>query len=219
MKTDWLGPVQRILIAARGADLRILGITSPHRGSGVSTLAKQVAENSSRSGIRTLLVDLTAPVSEPASFLPSWTPGQPGPQDAIKTLTAGYEQLTCLPTTETQFLFNNTQLLRRTLDTELDQYEIVIVDLPALLVKQADLLSRLALAAICDAVCMVCVTGRETLDELTTVSDMLKTARIRLLSIVLNDGVSPKPAKRLEKRTVASYQFVRTDYSRPRTQE
>ena len=218
MKTDWLGPVQQILIAARGADLRILGITSPHRGSGVSTLAKQVAENSSRSGIRTLLVDLTAPVREEA-FLPSWVPGQPGAQDAIKTLTAGYEQLTCLPTTETQFLFNNTQLLRRTLDTELDQYEIVIVDLPALLVKQADLLSSLAPAAICDAVCMVCVTGRETLDELTTVSDMLKTARIRLLGIVLNDGVSPKPAKRLEKRTVASFPFIRTDYSRPRTQE
>jgi len=219
MKTDWFGTVQQILVAARGADLRILGITSPHLGSGVSTLARQVAENCSRSGTRTLLVDMTAPVSEPASFLPSWAPGQPGAQGAIKTLTAGYEQLTCLPTTETRFFFNNTQLLRRTFDTELDQYGTVIVDLPALLAKQPFLLSGLASAAICDAVCMVCVTGRETLDELTTVSDMLKTARIRLLGIVLNDGVSPKPAKRLEKRTVASDQFVRTDYSRPRTQE
>lgn len=199
MNADWLGPVQQILIAARGEGLRTLGITSPRRGSGVSTLAREVAENSSRSGIRTLLVDLTAPVSEVA-LLRGWTPGRPVTQDVIKTLKAGYEQLTCLPTKETQFLFNNNQMLRSVLDTELAQYGTVIFDLPALLAKQSDLLSGLAAAAICDAICVVCVTGRDTREELTTVSDMLKTSRVRILGIVLNEGVSPTRASLNNKR-------------------
>lgn len=202
MIAEWLRPIEQIVIAARGANLRIVGITSPYRESGVSTLTRQVAENYGRSGIRTLLVDLTAPVSETTSF-PRWTPGQPGALKLIKTLTAGYDRLTCLPTSETRFLFNNTELLRRTLDTELDQYAAVIVDLPPLQEEQSDLLSGLATAAICDAVFMVCVAGRSNRDELKTASDMLKTVRIRLLGIVLNEGVSPKLARSLEKRSLA----------------
>ena len=202
MIADWLRPVEQIVIAARGANLRVVGITSPYWESGVSTLARQVAEYYGRSGIRTLLVDLTAPVSETTSF-PRWTPGQPGALKLIKTLTAGYDRLTCLPTSEMRFLFNNTELLRRTLDTELDQYTAVIVDLPPLQEKQSDLLSGLATAAICATLPIVRTFDRSTRDELKTASDMLKTARIRLLGIVLNDGVSPTLAKSLEKRSLA----------------
>lgn len=203
MKVDWLRPIEQILIAARGAGHRVVGVTSPRSGSGVSTVARQVAECSGRSGINTLLVDLTVPISE-ATSCPSWVPGQPGALNLIKPLTLGYDQLTCRPTRETRFLFNNAQLLRRMLDADLEQYATVIVDVPPLLADQSDLLSSVAAAATCDAVCMVCVPGRITRDELTTVSDMLKSARIRLFGIVLNDVVSQTPAVCVEKRTPTS---------------
>lgn len=203
MKIEWIGPVQQILIAARGSGLRILGITSPRLGSGVSTLAREAAENSSRSGIRTLLVDLTASVTQSAA-LPSWAPGQNAIKDGIKNVRAGYDQLTLIPTAETRFLFNNTQLLRTPLDSDLSEYATVIVDLPPLLSTQSDLLSSLAAASSCDAVCVVCVTDRDTSDDLGAVSDMLKNAGIRLLGIVLNDGILPKQSRRLENCTVGT---------------
>ena len=203
MIADWLRPVEQIVLAARGAGLRVVGITSPHVESGVSTLSKEVAENYGSAGIRTLLVDMTAPVGEATFYKKSWFPGQSGALKPIRTLTAGYDQLTCLATNETRFLFNNTELLRRTLDNELDQYAAVILDLPPLLAQQPDLLNSLAIAVACDAVCIVCVTGGITHNELTTVSQMLKTTRVHLLGIVLNDFVAPRQGKWFKKRTFA----------------
>lgn len=203
MITDWLRPVEHVVLAARKANLRFIGITSPHMGSGVSTLAREVAENYSRSGIRTLLINFTEPVGDVASH-PNWVPGQNAPLKLIRMLPGGCDQLTCFPTRETRFLFNNAQLLRRTLENEFDQYAAVILDLPPLLAKQSNLLNGLATATTCDAVCIVCRPGVNTHDELTTISDMLNAAHITLFGIVLNDIVKTRKAKRVEKRAFAN---------------
>ena len=196
MIADWLRPIEQIFLAVRGADARVIGITSPHLGSGVSTLARTLAENYACAGIRTLLIDLTVPLSEATSHPTNWVPpGQPGPLEPIKRPTAGYDRLTCHATRETRFLYNNSELLRQSLDKELDQYAAVILDLPPLLTKKSDLLNGLAIAAACDAVCMVCITGGITYNELTTASEMLKTARVPLLGVVLNDVVPSRRAK------------------------
>jgi Mrp family chromosome partitioning ATPase len=42
---------------------------------------------------------------------------------------------------------------------------------------------------------MVCITGGITYNELTTASEMLKTARVPLLGVVLNDVVPSRRAK------------------------
>jgi Mrp family chromosome partitioning ATPase len=186
----WLRPIEQIVLAAIESKTRVLGLTSPDAGSGVSLLSSVIAESFTRSGHRTLLVDLTQAAQEAGSNR-DWAPGQACVSQIIEPQPAGFDLLMAHPTGTTKFLFNNARHLRKTFVEELGQYAAIVVDLPAILHSRSDFINAAAAASACDAVLMVCITGKITRARLGMALEPLKLAGVNLLGMVLNDVQHP----------------------------
>lgn len=338
----WLRDVERIKLATVGQGARVVGVVSPLAGAGVSTLARELAEVTARSGKRTILVDLTQGIGAATSPL-GWRPSMtlmaasypatltgvrglrtelskaldtlrltraherdvslavseiaaavvrapestatlldmrakledwrivielthdgspvlaesrlaattlpvvadapalglqlastrltwsvsnapndrytmrgvrtlvPEPQPAPANPEAGslaraYDELTATPDKSTKLLFNNVDLIRTVLHSELAAYEAVFVDLPPLLGDADDRLNPLAAAAACDALLLVCVSGEIEAAELSGSMTVLQRAGVSVTGLVLNDVNNPtlgqemaREARRLER--------------------
>jgi Mrp family chromosome partitioning ATPase len=194
----WTHEVERIALASLGRGIRTIGITSPGRQAGVSTLAADLAEVTALSG------DLTASVLPNARDI-IWRPGEGGAGQAITRDPRGFDVLTAKFDVSTRFLFNNVDRLKQSLSEELARYKAVIVDIPALCVAEAEHINGAAAAAACDGVLLVCVSGRITRAELIKGAAALTSAKANVLGTVLNDVACPtlgaeiaREARRLE---------------------
>ncbi len=186
---DWSRISEQIMLSAVESRIRVLGFTSPAAGSGVSTVARVVAEAFAQAGTKTLLLDLTAPVRTDAR-VPAWSPGAPGAAEAAIIEASGLAVLTADATTRTRALFNNIEHLQKTLQRDLATYTAVIVDLPAVVEDEPARLNPIAAARACDAVLMVCLTGHVDRSELHDAAAALKPAGVNLSGLVLNDYYS-----------------------------
>jgi Mrp family chromosome partitioning ATPase len=200
----WTHEVERIALATLGRGTRSIGITSPGRHAGVSTLAIDLAAVTALSGVPTLFVDLTGKV-QPNQRDIIWRPGEGGAGQAITRDARGFDVLTARFDITTRFLFNNVERLKQSLGEELARYKAVIVDIPALCVAEADHINGAAAAAACDGVLLVCVSGLITRAELITAASALNSAKANVLGTVLNDVHCPslgseiaREARRLE---------------------
>ncbi len=182
------------MLAAADSKARVLGVLSPDRGSGVSTLCRMVAESFACSGVKTLLVDLTQTVvaSREGCDWWDWVPGKNVAQ-IVKLDPGGYEILAARPTNITRALFNNVDTLRQIFNNELSEYKAIVVDLPAVLHQREDHINPVAAARACDAVIMMCVTGRTTKQNVNLTVRELGSAGVQLGGTVLNDFHSPPP--------------------------
>lgn len=190
MISNWIKPVEQIILTATKCKARVLTLTSPVPQSGVSTVARHVAETLGRSGAKTLLLDLTRGVGE-SSTATNWAPGQPGAQKLIKPHGNGYDRLVYVPQLDTRYKFNNSELLRRTFDTEFAAYNAVVIDAPAVLDPRADRINAVAVATASDATFLTCLMGRDTHDDIANCAQMLKVADVEIAGIILNDQISP----------------------------
>ena len=190
MIDGWTHEVERIALATLGQGTRTIGIASHGGQAGVSTLAADLAEVTALSGVATVYVDLTTTVLPNARDI-IWRPGQGGAGQAITHDARGFDVLTARFDLNTRFLFNNVERLKQSFNDELSRYQVVIVDIPALCVAEADHINGAAAAAACDGVMLVCVSGRITRAELIQGTAALDAAKVKVIGTVLNDIECP----------------------------
>ena len=183
---DWSRVSEQLMLSAVESRIRVLGFTSPAPGSGVTSIARSVADAFAQAGTKTLLLDLTAPVRSD-NRAPKWSPGAPGSADATRLEPNGLAILTADANSTTRALFNNIELLQRTLQRDLASYSAIIVDLPAVAEEDPQRLNPIAAARACDSVLMVCLSGHVDRAELKDATEALRPAGVNLSGLVLND--------------------------------
>ncbi len=203
---SWLRPVEQIVLPALENKIRVLGITGPHPGAGVSTLCAAAAETLARSGAKVLLIDFSTRVS-PAEVPGAWVPGEAGAQTHIRRHPTGFDQLAAVATPDTRFLFNNGKRLRRTLFEDLADYTVIVADLPPLLDDGSEHVNPLAVALACDQVLMVCANGRTPRAAAGAAAEAARAAGVRLTGVIWNDFGTPTMGRDMARsaRRVFSY--------------
>jgi hypothetical protein len=216
----WRRSVEKIAHHAVVRGVNVLGFTSIDGDAGVSTVSRMICEVLSRSTIAAMLVDLTSPVHDDVGWRDitvtdiAW---QRVPADR-----PGYSAMLARPTTGTRYLFNNVSLLQQLWKNELASHAMLVLDLPPVIQHRSDLLNPLAAAASCDAICMVCLQGRTSRSRLSEAVATLRTARVNLTHLVINQrnhetpgeqiarnarkwsGVAPRLAARIESAVLNS---------------
>jgi Mrp family chromosome partitioning ATPase len=189
MISAWLHSIEQIMLAAVNSKTRVIGVLSPDRGSGVSTLCAMLAESFARSGMRTLLVDLASPMRL-ATEEAGWVPGEPALQH-VRSDPKGYDVLAAPATPATRALFNKADAFRGLFDNDLKTYAAIVVDLPPPVDRSEDMINPMAAASACDTVIMVCAMGQLMQPRIkATVAD-LTSAGVVLGGTVINHKQSP----------------------------
>lgn len=196
MRQSWIRPIEQVVLPALEGKLRVLGITSPDHGAGVTSVAQAAAETIARSGIRVLLLDLTQ-VTEAAGGWHGWIPGASGARESARPNPSGYDMLVAHPSAETRFLFNDGKRLRLALTDELAEYAVIIVDMPPLLDASSQIINPVAAALACDKVLMVYAKGLTKRVDMTAASDLARASGIKLEGLIFNELGQPSLAKEL----------------------
>lgn len=197
MRQTWIRPIELVVLPALDGRIRVLGFTSPDHGAGVTSVARAAAETIARSGVRTLLLDLTTAAGKSDSAPNGWTPGAQSAAAGAQADAAGYDVLIAQPTTEARFLFNDAKRLRQTLSDELAGYAVIVVDLPPLLESSAESINPVAAALACDRVLMVYAKGLTRRVDMTAAGDLAKASGIKLEGLVYNEHGEPSLGKEL----------------------
>lgn len=186
MHSAWIRPVEQILLSAREKDWRVIGFTGLDDQLAISAVSVMVAETSARSGVPTLLIDLSEPAVEKIDGF-SWAPGDTGIGQGIEADDRGFDRLFVRPTSDSRFRFNNVKALTETFDEELTRYERIVIDLPEVLRPNVDQVNPAASAAACDAVYMVCFANGVDRDAAYSSTALLKSAGALIGGIVMNE--------------------------------
>jgi len=186
VNAPWQRAVERIVMMALESKIRVLGLASPQSASGVSMLARSIAEVSAHSGIATLLLDLSRRAGD--SVTGGWVP-RPGrgPQLAVRDL-AGFEILFGDPAPGARFLFNNVAQLRLAMEQELAPYGLIVVDLAPIGIIPDDAINPLAAALACDGVVVVGTMGHVTRTALVQAMHLMRSSGVKLLGTVTRDA-------------------------------
>jgi Mrp family chromosome partitioning ATPase len=173
------------MMVASVRDCRITGVTAPHPSAGVSRVSEALALLSARSGVRTLLVDLSRP-GEEHDGRSRWVPGEPA-QPHLLQGEFSYDVLPAGPAPERAATIDTARRLRDNLTVELKHYAAIFVDLPAIRHQSSDKFDPLAAAAACDGVIVVCAKGKTTSDELKEVVESMRISGVKVAGTILND--------------------------------
>ena len=186
MMDDWSRTAEQIMLSTIENKIRILAITSPYRGAGVTTVARGLAKVFAQSGRKTLLMDLSgaAPVG---GALAEWAPGEPLPPGAIVSGPDGLAVLSVARGTTTRSHFNNVELLQAAFQRDFFGYNSIVVDLPALDNIEAGSLNPVVIARAADAVFVVALTGYTARDDLAAASQKLRQVGAPVSGVIMND--------------------------------
>ena len=130
MIDDWSRTAEQLMLATIESKIRVLAVTSPISGAGVTTVARGLAATFARAGRTTLLIDLSGSVR--GGDQQGWCPGEAVPADAITTDENGLAVMTVVPSEASRALFGNVALLTQAFQTDLAAYASIILDLPAI---------------------------------------------------------------------------------------
>ena len=183
---SWTRQIEQAMLAIINANLRIVGITSPESGAGVSVVSRLLAASFGRAGRKTLLVSLSRPVTSSSN---AWSPGQSKASDFITTDIHGFDVLDCAPTRQTRARFNHADQIREVFGDELKQYDMVLVDLPPINELSGDTINSVAASVACDAVVMVCAIGDTSRPDLRRAQKLLRQAGAQVLGSITNRPV------------------------------
>lgn len=190
MAGAWAQQIERIALATFQRGKRVVGVTSPQPGSGVTSVANHLARVAALSGARTLLIDLTHEM-EPRTFRSAWLPGQGGAGQAVVRHADGYDRIVARFDVSSRLLFNNVQKMREAFGEDLAQYQAIVVDAPPVPTPDTQHINGAAALAAADAALLVCMTGRLSTSDLDAARDALANAQAHLLGLVLNDMQNP----------------------------
>ncbi len=186
MMADWSRTAERLMLSAIDSKIRVLALTGPFPGAGVTTVARGLAAAFTRAGRKTLLIDLSrTPDGEESAS--GWIPGEALAATAIVTGDDGVATLAGSVSAAGRARFSNVERVRRALEQDLASYEQIILDLAAVDGKASDGLNPLAAARAADAVILVALTGLTYRAELTASAQALRQVGANVTGVVLND--------------------------------
>lgn len=184
---SWIFQVEQIAMTATRRQTRMLGLVGVETGAGVTKIAELMATSFAKSQRHTLLLDLRSPVDFSDAPVDSWTPGKPEIARYVTHDPRGFHRLRPTPTPTSRPLFNNVELMRKCVESDLQRYEQIVVDLPNLSDSGADGVNPIGPAVACDAVLLVCMTGRTSRAQATRSVERLQTAGASVAGSILND--------------------------------
>jgi hypothetical protein len=120
-----------------------------------------------------------------------WRPGEGGAGQSITRDPRGFDRLVARFSPDARYLFNNVERLRRALGEDLAHYQAIIVDMPPVPANDVERVNGAAASAACDAVLLVCMSGRVSRNELNDCMDALANAQAKILGTILNDMQNP----------------------------
>lgn len=188
--SDWMRPIEQIVLPVLESKIRVLGFTSANHGAGVTSVTTAAALALAKSGIKVVVLDFTQPVANAADGS-QWLPGEGGAQARITPAPGGYDLLAAIATEDTRYLFNSGKRLRRTLFEDLSEYAAVLVDLPPLLAARSDTINPVTAALACDQVLLVVANCRTSRDTARQAVELAKSSGIKLTGAIFNNCGAP----------------------------
>lgn len=176
-------------VALRNRRYRLLGFTSLARSAGVSLVSRLIAKALAGSGCKTLLVDLSDAATADWDGKPVSSTAF---RNAIVTTTHGFDLLSGT-TEECARHFSNVTALRDFLQRDIPEYDNVVLDMPSILDNDGRWLSTVSTSAICNAMFLVCVVGKDRKSDIAEVAGLLKGAGTTLAGVISNEGVHRDP--------------------------
>ena len=149
-----------------------------------------MATNFAKAQHSTLLLSLREPVDFSSTPPQSWRPDESTVSKFVERDPRGFDWLKPKPTPTTRALFNNVELMRQCVERDLQQYAQIVLDLPNLSDTGADVINSIGPAVACDAVLLVCMTGRTTRSGARKAVERLQTAGANVTGTILNDEVN-----------------------------
>jgi Mrp family chromosome partitioning ATPase len=186
MMDKWVRPAEDVALALTTAGVRVVGVTAPVAGSGVSTLARMIARSLTQAKLRTLVLDLSGPVRADANGS-AWAPGAGGAGQMTRRHESGFDLLVANPTPETRAIFNNSTLLKAALSEEFAQYAAVVIDLPAVLPDRDDVINPCGVALSCQALLLICPKWKVRRDEVKEAHARLASVGAQVTGVVFNN--------------------------------
>ncbi len=186
MIDDWSRAAEQLMLSTVESKIRVVAITGPVGGAGISTVASSLAKAFARSRRKTLLIDLSVPTKD-EGFAAAWSPGDPLPNDAVKVGHDGLHLLTVAPTSANRALFSNVDILAKWFAQELAAFDNIVLDLPAIEDALHDTVNPVAAARASDAVFLVCLTGLTLRGEMSSAVQKLRQVGANVTGVILND--------------------------------
>jgi Mrp family chromosome partitioning ATPase len=192
----WQNSIEQIMLAAVRPQERILGLTSLRPGAGVSLVCHHIARTAAAGEFKTLLLDISEPHT-PDGPVRTWRPGHDKISNLITPTVGRYDYLKIRTDEATRPLFCNPAKLRSVYRTELEQYALVVVDLPPLLEPSELGPNPVAAAGSCDQVLLLCAVGRDTRSELADAISLVGGAGGKLAGLVSNEYLYEQPLEQI----------------------
>lgn len=186
MMADWSRTAERLMLSAIENKIRVLALTSPLPGAGVTSVAVGLAAASARAGRKTLLIDLSEALRA-GDGNSGWIPGEPLAANAIFSGDDGMARIAASTSAAARARFSNVDRVKHALEQDFASYEHIILDLAAVDGKASEGLNPLAAARAADAVILVALTGLTYRTELTTATQALRQVGANVAGLVLND--------------------------------
>lgn len=184
----WKESAVRVIAFAEARSTKILGVTGIVKGVGNSSITTAIAQTFSEYGQRILLIDaINANIEE----------NNDAPKSKLLNLTVSAtpidKHLHYLGLAQTEFtLPQEAGYFRSIFQIALEYYHAIIVDLPPIVTKSGHpTASNLAIGSACDAVFMVCETGRTTRAQIQQGLASSKISGMKVEGLLLNDYQLP----------------------------
>lgn len=180
----WKESAVRAIAFAEARSTKILGVTGIIKGVGNSNITTAIAQTYSDYGQQTLLLDANdANIDENTE----------APKTKLLNLTESTapigKHLRYLDLSRTAFtLPQETEYFRSIFQIALEYYHTIVIDLPPIVTKSGQpTAANLAIGAACDAVLLVCETGRTTRAQIQQGLASSKISGIKIEGLLLND--------------------------------
>ncbi|KIP75821.1 chromosome partitioning protein ParA [Vibrio harveyi] len=178
--------IEQIYLQAELKGHRSLCIVACQSEDGVTSVASALAERLILAGHNTLYVDLNL-------FKPAYNTVHQFPeQDGIGQLIAREEDhqtlvgLTAPSMASTQLAYRDPTMLKKIIETWLDQYDRVVIDTSPLLSLNRNNIPAQVVAGVCDASILVASYGSTTTTQINQAKKLLENSNANLLGAVLN---------------------------------
>lgn len=177
--------MSKVIATAQSRSAKIIGVTGPRSGIGVSVMSRQLAGALASFGVRTMLVDLstvtvdTAERHAPEASLLSFAV-EKAPSLSFVDIPAGADRKL------------SAQGVRASLSQAVQDGYTVVVDLPPVMHPSGQPTpSTVAVGPLCDIVFLVSLSGQVSRAELSGCVEASKIIGLKLGGMILNDWRMP----------------------------